>query len=82
MRFGSGFAPSTTDVGGSGLGDRARLNGDKARVTREKIRSIGHGSAIDDYIFEWADKSHRSDGGGLTNPTVQTYSRGSKAATR
>ena len=23
-------------------------------ATREKIRSIGHGSAIDDYIFEWA----------------------------
>ena len=36
----------------------ARLNGDEARATREKIRSIGHGSAIDDYIFEWADKSH------------------------
>ena len=32
----------------------ARLNGDEARATREKIRSIGHGSVIDDYIFEWA----------------------------
>ena len=36
----------------------ARLNGDKARAKREKIRSIGHGSVIEDYIFEWADKSH------------------------
>ena len=32
----------------------ARLNGDEARAKREKIRSIGHGSVIDDYIFEWA----------------------------
>ena len=26
--------------------------GDEARVRREKIRSIGHGSVIDDYIFD------------------------------
>ena len=41
-----------------GFEPEARLNGDEARATREKIRSIGHGSVIDDYIFEWADKSH------------------------
>ena len=34
----------------------ARLNGDEARARREKIRRIGRGSAIDDYIFEWAAK--------------------------
>ena len=43
---------------GVGLEPEARLNGDEARATREKIRSIGHGSVIDDYIFEWANKSH------------------------
>ena len=26
--------------------------GDEARARREKIRSIGHGSVIDDYIFD------------------------------
>ena len=26
--------------------------GDEASATREKIRSIGHGSVIDDYIFD------------------------------
>ena len=43
---------------GVGFEPEARLNGDEARAKREKIRSIGHGSAIDDYIFEWANKSH------------------------
>ena len=36
-----------------GFEPEARLNGDEARAKREKIRSIGHGSVIDDYIFEW-----------------------------
>ena len=38
---------------GKGFPPEARLNGDEARAGREKIRSIGHGSALDDYIFEW-----------------------------
>ena len=44
-----------------GFEPEAGLNGDKASAKREKIRSIGHGSVIDDYIFEWA-----------TNPTFAT----------
>ena len=34
------------------LGAQARPVGDEASATREKIRSIGCGSSIDDYIFD------------------------------
>ena len=53
-----------------GFEPEARLNGDEARAKWEKIRRIGHGSVIDDYIFEWADKSH------LRNQTKTTQSGG------
>ena len=43
-----------------GFEPEAGLNGDKASAKREKIRSIGHGSVIDDYIFEWAMKNPTS----------------------
>ena len=42
---------------GTGIEPEARLNGEEARAKWEKTRSIGHGSAIDDYIFEWAMKN-------------------------
>ena len=41
-----------------GFEPEVHLNGEETRAKREKIRSIGHGSVIDDYIFEWANKSH------------------------
>jgi len=34
------------------LGAEARPVGDEATATREKTRSIGHGSVIDDYVFD------------------------------
>jgi hypothetical protein len=36
-----------------GLGAEAPPVADEATATREKIRSQGYGSTMDDYIFEW-----------------------------